>query len=73
MKTSKKIAKYILITSLALSFLACKKNAIVDEISKVDIQRKQIQEIIPAHYLDSLKKLGLVINVGITPVNVEGY
>lgn len=64
---------YMLIVSIVLFISACKKDgALVDEINKTEIQKKQIQQIIPDRYLDSLKKLGLTVNVGITPPNVEG-
>lgn len=64
---------YMLIISIGLFISACKKdNALVDEINKTEIQKKQIQQIIPDKYLDSLKKLGLTVNTGITPANVEG-
>ncbi|MDN3588732.1 hypothetical protein QWY86_18770 [Pedobacter aquatilis] len=69
----KKHIIYMLIISIGLFISACKKdNSLVDEINKTEIQKKQIQQIIPDKYLDSLKKLGLTINTGITPANVEG-
>jgi len=64
---------YMLTISIGLFISACKKDsALVDKINKTEIQKKQIQQIIPDKYLDSLKKLGLVVNTGITPANVEG-
>lgn len=75
MKTNTKSMKWLMVVLVALSFMACKKDKkeIVDEIVRLDIQKKQIQNIIPDQYLDSLKKLGLNINTGIDPVNLEGY
>ena len=63
-----------LLAAIIVTISSCSKNDnVVDEINKVEIQKKQIQDVIPAQYLDSLKKLGLVINTGLNPVNVEGY
>lgn len=75
MKTNAKPLNWLLLILLAVSFVACKKDnkKIVDDIVKLDIQKKQIQNIIPDQYLDSLKKLGLTINTGINPVNLEGF
>ncbi|TCD26905.1 hypothetical protein EZ456_10250 [Pedobacter psychrodurus] len=73
MKTITKNIKWLFIIVVGFSFIACKKDSsVVDEIKKVEIQKKQIQQVIPDQYLDSLKKLGLSINTGITPLNAEG-
>jgi hypothetical protein len=72
----KTLKQSLLILAVATTLFACKKenaNKITDEIRKTEIQKKQIQDIIPTQYLDSLKKLGLNINTGISPINVEGY
>ncbi|WP_316829774.1 hypothetical protein [Pedobacter aquatilis] len=62
-----------LLATLTIAITSCSKDDnLVEEINKVEIQKKQIQQIIPDIYLDSLKKLGLTINTGITPANVEG-
>lgn len=72
----KTLIKSLFVLTIATTLFACKKenaDKITDEIRKTEIQKKQIQDIIPTPYLDSLKKLGLNINTGISPINVEGY
>ncbi|TCD08212.1 hypothetical protein EZ449_12440 [Pedobacter frigidisoli] len=74
MKTITKNIKWLFIIVVGFSFTSCKKDSsVVDEINKIEIQKKQIQDVIPGKYLDSLKKLGLVVNTGVNPINVEGY
>ena len=58
------------VTMLTMCFTSCKK----DEKGPTDeeILTKKIEEIIPSQYLDSLKKLGLTVNNGTTPPDVQG-
>ena len=37
-----------------------------------EVQNQKIADVIPAKYLDTLKNLGISINEGLTPPNVEG-
>lgn len=72
----KTIKQSLLILTVATTLFACKKDENQDEVAelqKVEILNKKIQDIIPAQYLDSLKKLGLAINTGTNPVNMEGF
>jgi len=63
----------LMLAVVVLGLSSCSKNReLTEEINQVEIQKKQIQQVIPDQYLDSLKKLGLTINTGISPVNVEG-
>ncbi|RZK55856.1 MAG: hypothetical protein EOO87_06870, partial [Pedobacter sp.] len=65
----------LLILVFATTLFACKKdkdqNELV-ELQKLETLNKKIQDIIPTQYLDSLKKLGLTINTGTNPTNIEG-
>lgn len=65
----KKITKSVLgLALIALScFSSCKKDLTDEEILK-----GKIEDIIPQQYLDTLEILGLTINSGTTPPNVEG-
>lgn len=52
---------------------SCSKDKkLVEEINQQEILNKKIQEIIPEKYLDSLRKLGMVINTETNPPNIEG-
>ncbi|WP_231426074.1 MULTISPECIES: hypothetical protein [Pedobacter] len=63
----------IIVAIVVLGLSSCSKNKeLTEEINQAEIQKKQIQQVIPDQYLDSLKKLGLTINTGVSPVNVEG-
>ncbi|MBE8715358.1 hypothetical protein [Sphingobacterium hungaricum] len=67
---------HVLALLISLLFFACDGSNAVEEINQItkeEIQKKKIQEIIPDQYLDSLRKLGLTINQGVDPVKVEGY
>ena len=55
----------ILCITICISISSCKKDAL-------EKQQQRIDEIIPAKYLDTLKKLGATINTGIKPPNIEG-
>lgn len=58
-----------MIAIIAICFIAttgCKK----DELE--EIQQKRIDEVIPQKYIDTLKQLGITINEGTTPPNMEG-
>ncbi|HUM53237.1 MAG TPA: hypothetical protein PK431_15535 [Chitinophagales bacterium] len=61
----KKLA--FLFLAVATFISSCKK----DE-DKAKIQSQKIADIIPAKYLDTLKRLGITINEGTTPPNVVG-
>ncbi|RZL50078.1 MAG: hypothetical protein EOP00_05900 [Pedobacter sp.] len=72
----KTLKQNLLILAIATTLFACKKeenNDEVEALQKIETLNKKIQDIIPAQYLDSLKKLGLTINTGVDPINVEGY
>lgn len=66
--------KYTLLFSFAISTLlySCSKDDAAKGPTDEDILHKKIEDIIPQKYLDTLKVLGLNINTGITPPNVEG-
>lgn len=64
----KYIYSCLLAVAAVLLFFSCNK----DDVSNEAILNKKIQDIIPQQYLDSLKKIGLEINAGTTPPNVEG-
>ena len=49
-------------------FLSCKKTSDKQE----DILKKKISDIIPQKYIDTLKKLGLQINEGANPPDIQG-
>lgn len=62
-----------LFTAAAIVMLfvtACKKDQAGP--SDEEILTDKIEDIIPAQYLDTLKKLGLTINLGTTPPDVQG-
>jgi hypothetical protein len=61
----------ILLLLISVVIYSCKKNE-VSEPTIEEILNKKINEIIPQKYLDTLKRLGLVVNTGTTPPNVEG-
>lgn len=66
--------KYTLLFSFVIStlFYSCSKDDAAKGPSDEDILNKKIEDIIPQKYLDTLKILGLNINTGVTPPNVEG-
>ena len=53
---------FILLSTVIIS---CKKE-------NIESQEKKIADIIPAKYIDTLKRLGITIYEGTTPPNVEG-
>lgn len=71
----KKIRATLLLALCAIMFYACKKgnesDDIVEAIKKEELTRK-INEIIPKQYQDTLTKLGISLNLDVTPPNMEG-
>lgn len=58
---------------LTLFTVSCsKRQDLVEEINKQEILNNKIKDIIPQQYIDSLTKLGLVINSDFNPPNIEG-
>ncbi|MBB6109171.1 hypothetical protein [Mucilaginibacter lappiensis] len=55
----------------AMMVISCSKSDKVNP-SPQDILNKKISDILPQKYIDTLAKLGLVVNQGTTPPNVEG-
>jgi len=66
--------KYTLLLSIAVSTLlfSCSKKDGDKGPSDEDILHKKVEDIIPQKYLDTLQRLKLNINGGVTPPNVEG-
>lgn len=56
----------IIVIGFAVAATSCKK----DDAEK--IQKERIDQVIPQQYIDTLKHLGITINEGTTPPNVEG-
>ena len=62
---------FALIAGVVLQFAACSKSKDINP-SDEEILSKKIEEIIPQKYVDSLTKLGFVINTGTTPPDING-
>jgi hypothetical protein len=58
-----------LIIMFLLSLASCKKS---EQPTDEEILNEAINKVIPQKYLDTLKNLGLLINEGINPPNIEG-
>lgn len=52
--------------------MSCTKDAQPEEQKAKEVQQEKIEQIIPPQYLDTLRKLGLNINEGTNPPNIEG-
>ncbi|MBX2967007.1 MAG: hypothetical protein KF845_12750 [Cyclobacteriaceae bacterium] len=65
--------KVLLLLLLASAFICSCDNVEVDEEKfRRELQARKINEIIPQQYIDILKTLGMEINEGMNPPNVEG-
>lgn len=66
--------KYTLLFFIGISAMlySCSKDNDSKGPSDEDILNRKIEDIIPQKYLDTLKILGLEINTGVHPPNVEG-
>ena len=77
MKTTTKLTMaakgcaFALILGAVLQLTSCSKSKDINP-SDEEILSKKIEEIIPQKYVDSLTKLGFVINTGTTPPDING-
>jgi len=55
----------------AVTIVSCSKSDKVNPTPE-EILNKKISDILPQQYIDTLSKLGLTVNQGTTPPNVEG-
>lgn len=59
---------FITVLFIIVLVSSCKK----DKLGTQEVQNQKIAAVIPAKYLDTLRRLGISINEGLTPPNVEG-
>lgn len=76
MKTNQQNIKWLALVLIAVTiFAACKKDKeneeVVEAIKKEELVKK-IADIIPKEYQDTLTKLGISLNLDVTPPNMEG-
>lgn len=67
----KRFTTHAILFLTVLTVFSCKKDSENEEEIK-QIQQAKIEDVIPSNYIDTLNSLGLLVNEGTTPPNING-